>query len=202
MTEPVAAETPSEGQSRSAGALARFSLLIFIAILVASALALLHFRPTVSQWSRSMIEEIGGWGVALGFFVTDAFSAPIPNDIFSVFGRMGGMPFWEVVAWASGGSIVGGCLGYWIGRHGIARNRWLRAWMGGQGQHSVARVRKYGAWFLAVAAITPLPYSLVCWAAGIVNMRFGRFFLVSGLRVVRIALYLYLIEQGMVSFHE
>lgn len=202
MTEPTPAPKSSEQHKQSAGALARVSLLIFTAILGGSALAIFHFRPTVSEWSRTMIEEIGGWGVALGFFVIDAFSAPIPNDIFSVFGRMGGMPFGEVVAWASGGSILGGCLGYWIGRYGIARNRWLKAWMGGQGEQSVARVRKHGAWFLAVAAITPLPYSLVCWAAGIVNMRFGRFFLVSGLRVIRIAVYLYLIEQGMVSFYE
>lgn len=198
MSEQEAAPTGPE-DTKSSNRVARISLVIFALLLIGSGVALWRFQPELRAFAQDMIARTGGWGVALGFFVVDAFSAPIPNDIFSVFGRMGGMPFWEVVAWASAGSISGGCVGWWIGRHWISKNRWLRAWMKAQGGKTVERVRKRGGWFLAVAAITPMPYSLVCWGAGIVNMRFGVVFGVSTLRILRIALYLWLIEQGVVS---
>lgn len=188
-----------EGQDSGSNRVARISLLVFLLVILGSGYALWRFQPEIRHFAKAMIESTGGWGVALGFFVVDAFSAPIPNDIFSVFGRMGGMPFWEVVAWASSGSITGGCVGWWIGRHWIARNRWLRAWMRAQGGKSVERVRQQGGWFLAVAAVTPMPYSLVCWGAGIVRLPFGTVLGVSTLRIGRIAFYLWLIEQGVVN---
>lgn len=189
----------SSAEDNSSNLVAKLSLVFFVCVLVVSGYLLWRYQPEVRQFAQTMIEHTGGWGVALGFFVVDAFSAPIPNDIFSVFGRMGGIPFWEVVAWASAGSIVGGSVGWWIGRYWISRNRWLRAWMDAQGGKSVERVRRQGGWFLAVAAVTPMPYSLVCWGAGIVKLRFAVVLAVSTLRIGRIALYLWLIELGVVS---
>jgi uncharacterized membrane protein YdjX (TVP38/TMEM64 family) len=52
---------------------------------------------------------------------------------------------------------------------------------------------------VAVAAITPLPYSIFCWAAGAGKLPFRRFLLVSLLRIVRVAGYLYLIQLGLLG---
>ncbi len=65
---------------------------------------------------------------------------------------------------------------------------------GGQIQ---ATLTKHGATAVAVAAITPLPYSIFCWAAGAGRISFKSFFFVSQLRIIRVALYLYLIQLGL-----
>jgi membrane protein YqaA with SNARE-associated domain len=54
-------------------------------------------------------------------------------------------------------------------------------------------------WVVAIAAITPLPYSLSAWAAGAVHMRFATFFAVSLSRVLRVAGALYLIQLGLLT---
>lgn len=175
------------------------SLGVFATLLLGAAWLLWSNRPLVNEWAREFVRITGGPGVAMGFFLPDAFAAPIPNDIFTVFGRMGGMPFWNVVAWGTLGSLSGGCTGWLIGRYAIGRSRWLQGWMQQKGGDTLERIRRRGAWFLAFAAITPLPYSLACWGAGLVRMPFTLFLGVSLLRAVRVALYLWLIEQGVVS---
>lgn len=58
---------------------------------------------------------------------------------------------------------------------------------------------RYGMKAVAVAALTPLPYSIFCWAAGAGRLSFKLFLLVSTLRFVRVVGYLYLIQLGLFS---
>ena len=60
-------------------------------------------------------------------------------------------------------------------------------------------VRRYGAYALALTALTPLPYSLGCWACGALKMRFSLFLWVSLLRIPRVAGYLALIYFGLLT---
>jgi membrane protein YqaA with SNARE-associated domain len=158
------------------------------------------FREPLEKLSKIFVRELGGPGVALGFYIPDAFTIPIPNDAFSAFGYFGGMGFWEVVAWASLGSILGGCTGFAIGR-GLAHTPRMQRFMSRRGAEVHGLVRAYGVWALLLAAVTPLPYSVACWAAGALDMRFRRFLLVNVLgRPVRVAGFLYLMKLGVLSF--
>ena len=160
---------------------------------------LYFFQAEVQVWSRWFVEQFGGPGVAIGFFIPDAFTLPLPNDAFTVLGRLGGMDFWEVVAWGSLGSIVGGSLGWAIGYWLISRLPPLQRYFERTGKVVLERVQRRGMMALAAAALTPIPYSITCWAAGAVQMPFWRFFLVSLLRIVRVAMYLWLIEMGALT---
>lgn len=173
--------------------------LVFIVSLVGVAAALgAFFRDPLQQLSQGFVELLGGPGIALGYLIPDAFTVPIPNDAFGWFGLEGGVPFWEVVFWGTLGSVAGGCVGYLIG--GRLRNtRWVSRFMSGRGRSLERLIRRYGIWVVAVAAITPLPYSLAAWAAGAVHMRFSTFFLVSLTRVLRVAGALYLIRLGLLT---
>ena len=154
------------------------------------------FRDPLLRVSRMFVESLGGVGVAVGFFIPDAFTVPLPNDVATVLGLAGGMGFVEVVLWAFAGSLAGGTTGYWIGRY-LRTTRFVTRVFeksGGQIQHTLTR---HGAIAVAVAAITPLPYSIFCWAAGAGRISFKSFFLVSQLRIIRVALYLYLIQLGL-----
>ncbi|MCA9701898.1 MAG: VTT domain-containing protein, partial [Myxococcales bacterium] len=112
----------------------------------------------------------------------------------------GGMEFWKVVAWGSLGSLAGGSTGWAIGRWFIARSARLEAFMQRRGGDDMREhLRRGGRWFLAVAAVTPVPYSITCWAAGATKLPYGEFLLISLLRIPRVALFLWLLERGFVS---
>jgi membrane protein YqaA with SNARE-associated domain len=124
------------------------------------------FREPLLEVGHWFVDNFGGPGVAVGYFLPDAFTIPLPNDAFTAFGLWGGMPFWEVVAWGSLGSIAGGS--------------------------------RTGRWFLALAAVSPIPYSITCWACGVTQMPYGEFVVISLLRIPRVAVFLWLIQQGFV----
>lgn len=155
-----------------------------------------YFKEPLLRVSRMFVDTLGGFGVALGFFIPDAFTLPLPNDVAAVLGRAGGLTFLEVTLWASGGSLVGGAVGYWIGRN-LRKTRFVRRLFERRGGFVQQTMDRYGVTAVAVAAITPLPYSIFCWAAGAARIRFQTFLLVSQLRWLRVAGYLYLIELGL-----
>jgi membrane protein YqaA with SNARE-associated domain len=156
------------------------------------------FHEPLVRLGRTFVEVLGGLGVALGMGLPDALTLPIPGDAFSTVALLGGMPFWEVVLWASLGSIVGGMGGYGIGKQ-LGHMRWFERFMARRGNEVNELVGRYGTLALAAAALTPLPYSLACWASGALAMPFSRFFAVSLLRIVRVIVYVWLIQLGFLT---
>ena len=158
----------------------------------------LIFRQPILDASGAFVEVLGGPGIALGFFIPDAFAFPLPHEAFSTLGLFGGMPFWIVVAWASVGSLAGGSVGWVIGVR-LSHTRWFRRIMAGRGAEANQLVGRYGKIAVAIGAVSPLPYSVCCWAAGALGMRFRPFFLVSLLRIPRVAFYLWLVQIGFLT---
>jgi len=156
------------------------------------------FREPLMSAGHWFVTTLGGPGIALGFFVPDAFTVPIPNDAFLALGRAGGMPTGPLVAWAMLGSVTGGCVGWWLGR-GLRRRGGVDRFLSGRGAALDRALRRHGLWVVAIAAITPLPYSVSAWAAGSTGMPLPHFFAVSLLRIVRVVGALYLVDLGLMS---
>jgi membrane protein YqaA with SNARE-associated domain len=174
------------------------TLAIFV-VLGALVLAGKFLWEPVHALAHLFVEHLGGLGVAVGFFLPDGFNVPMPVDIFSTLGWLGGLGFWWVVFCASIGSLSGGCCGFWIGRK-LRHTRWFKRLMQGRGAEVHGLVVHYGGQALAIAALTPIPYSIACWSCGALDMRFKRFCLISLLRIPRVAGYLWLIQIGVISF--
>ena len=83
----------------------------------------------------------------------------------------------EIVAWASVGSIFGGITGYFVGER-LRRLTIVRRLTAKKGEEMDLLVARYGGATLAIAALTPLPYSLACWACGALSMPLGKFTLI------------------------
>lgn len=157
------------------------------------------FREPLLAVGHWFVDRFGGPGVAVGYYFPDAFTVPLPNDAFTAFGLWGGMPFWEVVMWGSIGSIAGGSTGWAIGRWLLEHSERLQGFMQRRGgEDMVTQLRRGGRWFLALAAVTPIPYSITCWACGAMRMPYHEFALISLLRIPRVAVFLWLIQQGFV----
>ncbi len=154
------------------------------------------FKEPLQAWSLAFVEAVGGPGVLVGYYIPDAFTVPIPNDAFAFFGLLGDIDYWEVVAWGSTGSLLGGSTGFAIGRK-LSHTRWFHRYMDRHGREAYDLFRRYGVAALVVAALTPFPYSICCWVSGAMGMRLGIFLLVSMLRIPRVAFYLWLIQIGI-----
>jgi membrane protein YqaA with SNARE-associated domain len=100
--------------------------------------------------------------------------------------------------WGTIGSITGGSVGYLIGDK-LRKVPRIARFMARRGRRLEALVRRYGVVVVAVAALTPIPYSLSAWAAGAVKMPFRLFLAASLLRLPRVAGGLYLVLLGLLS---
>jgi membrane protein YqaA with SNARE-associated domain len=171
------------------------TVLVTAALVVVTGVATLLAREHIVAGSRAFVALLGGPGIWLGWAVADAIPFPIIPDAFSAAGLLGGMPFGAVAAWACTGSLSGGLLGYAFGAGLRGTARYQRV-LARTGVDIEGFVHKHGPWALAVAALTPLPYSAASWVCGAGRVSLALFVAVSMLRVVRVAGYLWLITAG------
>jgi len=144
------------------------------------------------------VRELGLGGLFLGFFLPDALPLPLPHDVFSGLCLVGGMSFPVIVGVASTASLCGGTVGFTIGQR-LSHTAWFRRVMTRHGTDAHAMVVRYGATAVAIGALTPLPYFIVCWSAGALDMRYRRFIAWSLLRIPRVAGYLWLVKVGFLE---
>lgn len=157
------------------------------------------FKAQTLLAGKWFVDTLGGFGMFLGYFLTDAFLVPIPNDTFTILGWLGGMSILECTIWGSAGSIVGGFTGYAIGYHLLRHSMRAKALLGHGEGSMLQRVQKGGITIMVLAALTPLPYATGCWVAGTIEMPLKQVALISLLRIVKVGGYLWLFTQGIVS---
>jgi membrane protein YqaA with SNARE-associated domain len=156
------------------------------------------WRDELVSLGKAFVEQLGLAGLFLGFFLPDAFPLPLPHDVFSGLCLIGGVSFPVIVAVASTASLCGGTVGFHVGRR-LSHTLWFQRIMTRHGSDAHALVRRYGGPAVAIGALTPLPYFIVCWAAGALEMSYRRFIVWSLLRIPRVAIYLWLVQLGFLE---
>ena len=107
-------------------------------------------------------------------------------------GRLAPVPLLSVM---SAASILGGLTGYAIGRF-LGRLPFIRGMTAAYQARGERVLRRYGAWGIVIAAVTPLPFSTVSWIAGMLRLDV-RLYLTGALaRIPRIAAAYALIRFG------
>lgn len=168
----------------------RLALGLFMLLLVVGALGVL-FRDPVERVAEWFVAEFGLLGIFLVVTVVDAL--PLTHEPILLLGYSGGLGFWQVWAAASAGSVMSGVLawslGGWLSRFEIVQRQLAR-------YRIDVFLRRYGGWAVAVAAITPFPYSVATWASGAARMPFLPLFLGALARLPKVLIYLSLIALG------
>ena len=85
------------------------------------------------------------------------------------------------------GSVLGGMLGYSLGKYGgrplvdwLGAKPGFRSWLSHEKIDAVGGYyKKYDVWAVGIAGFTPIPYKIFTVAAGIFGIRFWPFVLVS-----------------------
>lgn len=169
-------------------------LVLLIALLVHVA------RPELEGLGAFFVERLGLFGVACGTFLADGFHFPIPPQFYMLLAIAAGAPALGTLAATICGSVLAGFSGFALaGRLGrIPKLERLLRRAGGGAAHAVAQKlgHEYAYRSVIVVSLTPMAFSVLCYLAGLYQMRRGPFLLLVALRVPKLVLYYYLVKIG------
>lgn len=86
-------------------------------------------------------------------------------------------------------SYGAGVLGYYIGKNFSKTNLYQTRIRDKYLKQYEGNLKKFGGYLVFVGAVTPVPFSAMCMLAGSVNMNFKHFLLICISRVLRFAVY-------------
>lgn len=125
------------------------------------------------QIVREVIQNYGYVGI-FSLTALEQFIFPVPADVFVALGTSMGLPFKNVLFYVLLAALTGSYIGYFLGKylgHPVMR------WMFGEKRLEKGEtfIKKYGMWGVILAGLTPIPFKIVTWTAGIFEMPLGRF---------------------------
>lgn len=168
--------------------------MVVLGVVVALAGAFLepHLVAT-AQWIGARLGVAGMMGVV---FLADAVISPFPPDLLLVViskGHHAGAWMWLVPSIGLA-SMLGGLTGALVLRRFGARFVGKRISRLLDDNRPI--LDRYGAWAVAFAAVTPIPFSAMCWLAGLARVRPSLIAAASALRIPRFVVYYLLIAHA------
>lgn len=166
-------------------------LLMLILIFVSVFFLIEKFIISTKEIFDIIIDNVASEFVFALFFISETILGLIPPDLFIMWGKGLGVS-WEVNPWAIVGllatlSYLGGVSAYFIGRwlSGIDK---INYFVNKKYEDLFSNLKKWGGFFVVIAALLPLPFSLITMMAGMTKFpikplvtlglfRFLRFFL-------------------------
>jgi membrane protein YqaA with SNARE-associated domain len=167
---------------------------VSVMMLVALALGYL-LREPLERAGEWVITNFGIQGIFFATIFTDSSPLPLTNEPLMLLALSGGVGIWTVMVVVSAASVVGGAVGYSLGR-GLGGIQPLRDWVLTRSPELASWMREKGAVAVAVAALLPIPYSLATWSAGLLGTPFWHVMAATLLRIPKTAFYLALIWLG------
>lgn len=152
------------------------------------------FRSPLSALAEAFVTRFGAWGVFVGMMGLDAWALPpLAHEPLLFFAHAGGLGFAEASLIGGTASFLAGPVGYGLGM-GFGRVGWMRRQLE---RTAVARLmRRRGVWVVAIAAVSPIPFSVTTYLAGALRAPFLPFLGACTLRYLKVAFYLGLIVLG------
>ena len=167
-------------------------LLVFSLIVLNS-----YLHEPLEKFTYGLASIFGFWGLCLLLLVSDSLISPLPPDlILLVIAKSSLREHWPTyVLILSIASVIGGHVGYWCGRL-IFKTKWMPHWIKEKIKGQKRSISEYGGWAVVLGALTPLPYSITCWAAGLFHLKYRTFFWASLTRFFRIFIYYLIIHYS------
>jgi membrane protein YqaA with SNARE-associated domain len=145
----------------------------------------IFYEAELLAFTKLVFDTVGFGGLVFILFLSDSVITPIPPDaVLLVISKSSLHAHWPLVILGIGVmSSVAGCVGWALGGK-LRSTRLGRRWLS-RAKTNRALVERYGPWAVALGALTPIPFSVTCWTAGLFEMRFAPFAVVTLLRVPR-----------------
>jgi len=163
-------------------------------IIVFGALGYLY-KPELESAGTWVVSTFGIWGIGIGCLMTDLFTLPIPPDAYLLAGVAAHTEPWIVISAAALGSMIGGVGSYFIGRY-FGNHAFAQRLVAPFRARGTAYIEKFGTGAVILAALTPLPFSILCILSGMMGLSFQRLLFATTFRLPRMAMFFLLIEFG------
>lgn len=174
---------------------ALIAISVFVVLMAALGFLFDDELAAATSW---VVERIGFVGLCMILLVTDTFVTPFPPDILLIVIAKSSLseqwPFYVLILGIV--SVCAGMLGWGIGRwlgHFQFTERLFGEFKDGHREF----IRQYGFWAVVIGAITPLPFSVTCWASGVMGLRAVTVFSAAALfRIPRFFIYYWIIASA------
>jgi membrane protein YqaA with SNARE-associated domain len=120
-------------------------------------------------------------------FISESFLGLIPPDMYIIWAKSLSLPFVFVFILALV-SYLGGIISYGYGTL-LCRISAVNYWVEEKFSEQFTNIRKFGGLLIFLAAITPLPFSMVSIVAGMVRFPFKLFWTIALARFLRFFIY-------------
>jgi len=172
----------------------RFVAALFIIALAAFTLSYLA-RDYCEGVARGFVRAFGYWGMALGTLLADGFHFPIPPQFYMLLAVASGASTARAFASIAGASLVAGYVGFRLSRR-LANVEWIARAVRGPRLVFERLVKRYGYLAAVLASLLPLPYSVLCYLAGVNHLPARFFALLALFRIPKLMLFYYLVYIG------
>lgn len=159
--------------------------------------AVLSLEPQIRQGSEWLTQNFGVWGMAVFVYISDLIISPIPPDaaLFAISKSEMHKDWLVIVPLLGLVSCFAGMSGWLLCKklqHIKIIERYLLYFTS---EHEKS-LKRYGFWMVVIGALTPIPFSLTCWIAGVINLPFRPVFIACLLRVPRFVVYYWAISAS------
>jgi len=165
---------------------------VFFAALIALGIT---FRVQLEAAGTWIVDWLGYPGIGLGIMASDMLTLPIPPDAYLAAAVVAGLDPLTTIIWGSAGSILGGIGAYYLGRL-LGRTAFAQRLVEPFRERGTHFINRLGVTAVIIAALTPIPFSIVCTLAGMLGMESRRLIPATLFRIPRIAGYFLLIQFG------
>jgi membrane protein YqaA with SNARE-associated domain len=141
--------------------------------------------------------RLGPLGLAACVFIADAITSPFPPDLVLIVvakSALAASSVWFVPVLGAV-SAVAGNVGFLLGRK-LGETRLGESFIGRFRTRHLPAVGRYGWIAIVIGALTPVPFSVTCWLAGMLRMRWATVAAVCLLRIPRFILYYWILSHS------
>ena len=142
---------------------------------------------TIDDGLELLTNSFSRIGVLITFFISETLLGLIPPEIFIGWSKKTANPIFNVSVLATL-SYLGGVISYFTGK-ASSKIPSIKNYLEVKMAKNLKNIRKWGGFLILVGALLPLPFSISCMAAGIIQYPLKNVVLFGLFRFVRFALY-------------
>ncbi|MFD2823521.1 YqaA family protein [Lacinutrix iliipiscaria] len=150
-------------------------------------LAVINQFVDINAMLVSITQALPTYGVLAFFFTSEALLGLVPPEIFIVWAGKMTNP-WLFLSVLAILSYLGGLVSYYLG-HLMTKKPAVHNYIEAKMEKQLKNSKKWGGFLIIVGALLPVPFSVSCMAAGLIEFPFKKVMGFGALRLVRFAIY-------------
>ncbi len=153
-----------------------------------------YLHTELEAIGKLFIEKFGLVGLFIDVYLVDTLIVPVTPDLFLGLLILDGRHQAIGLLLISIASVLGGLSGYWIANK-LSSWRIVHKLVKNYQEKGEALFQRFGVWAVVIAGLSPVPFSTVCWLAGMFHMDRHKFFLATLTRIPRMIIWYFLIAK-------